>query len=282
MSSRPHVYNPIVLTSKTIFLQRVQELVGAGYRYYAGGTLELDRAPSLVRKFASTYLVHVDKNERYRRKAAGLGNARVMLRLTEEQTVDFLLLVTPGEHPAHQLEKLKDATLRPLRYREFELAMLTLKGRQKPGLTWRWQAETVEAWRERLHLHTAHLDRKALFNDWHSLYRVPGFGGIRRQVGELVAFWRHEWMKLQGAAPCPMSFPHNEGQYRPLPGVTKGEDGRYWTQKGFPTSRQLPTLFYVRKQIDVGEKLSVLVRTEAGRRIDQATQRADAAGDEAR
>lgn len=272
---RSSPYNPTVLVFKTVFMQRVQETVGDGYRYYASGTIPLHRAPALARKFAEVYGVDRDKNERYRRKAAGLGNARLILGLSQEMSIDFFLLVSPGEHAAHHLEKLTDATKVPVRYREFELVTVTLKGRSKPGLTWRLNADTIGAWRERLHLHTAHYNRQALFQDWQSLYRVPGFAGVRRQVGELISVWRHEWQKLRGSDPCPMSFPHNELSFRAIPGITKGEDGKYWTTRGFPTSRQLPTLFYVRKQKDVGPPLRKLVREQleaegAGRLTDDS------------
>jgi hypothetical protein len=258
--SRSSAYDPIVFTSKTVYLQRVQEAVGDGYRYYASGTVPLESAPGLVRKFKAAYQVHVDKNERYRRKAAGLGNARLLLRFNEEQRVDFLLLLTPGTHPAHQLEKLRDVQAGPLAYRELELVALTFKGRCKPSLTWRLDAATVASWRQRLHLYTAHYNRLELFRAWRSLYRTPGFAGIRRQVGELVSYWRGEWRQLRGDAPCPISYPHNETAYRARPGVKKGEDGMYWTERGFPTPAQLPKLFYVRKQGDIGERLSAMLR----------------------
>lgn len=266
--SRSSLYNPTVLLSKTIFLQRVQESVGAGYRHYALGSVPLGKAPGLVRKFKELYQVHLDKNARYRRKAAGLGNARLVLRLNEEYDLDFALLVSPGEHPAYQLEKLGDIRKKPLAYRELELVLLTLKGRDKPGLTWRLSAETMEAWRQRLHLYTAHYNRVELYRAWHSLYRTPGFAGIRRQVGELVNYWRAEWKKHRGDAPCPVAYPHNDLQYRARSGVSKKEDGLYWTAKGFPTSAQLPKLFYVRKQASAGQSLRSLLRE-----IDELAQR---------
>jgi hypothetical protein len=253
-------YNPIVLTSKTVFLQRIQEAITDGYRYYVAGSISFPKATGLVRKFKEYYFVHLDKNSRYRRKAAGLGNARLILYHSGEEEIDLLLMVTPGEHPAHQLEKLRDVRSKPLVYREFELVMLTLKGRSKPGMTWRLSAETMSAWRERLHLYTVHYNKLELTRAWYSLYRVPGFAGIRRQVGELVAFWRKEWKQYRREDPCPMSYPHNDLQYRSRPGIVKGEDGRYWTKTGFPSSGQLPKLFYVRKQSDIGSTLSQVVR----------------------
>lgn len=262
--ARPPQFDPTVLTSKTVFLQRVQEAVIAGYRHHTQGTIAIEKAPGLFRKFKDLYLVHLDKNARYRRKAAALGNARLIVRFNEDADLDFFLLISPGEHPAHQLEKLGDIRKRPLVYKEFELILQTLKGRDKPGLTWRLSMDTIEAWRQRLHLHTVHYNRFELFRAWHSLYRVPGFGGIRRQVGELVCYWRKEWKQHRGLDACPMSFPHSDMLYRARPGVYKGDDGKYWTTKGFPSSAQLPKLFYVRKQSNVGTSLSALLRTMPG------------------
>ena len=263
-------YNPIVLTSKTIFLQRIQEAAINGYRYFIQGSISVKKAPGLARKFKELYLVNLDKNARYRRKAVGQGNARLILRFNEELAVDFFLLVSPGEHPAHQLEKLTDIRKKLLVYREFELVLLTLKGRSKPGLTWRLSADTMTAWKERVHLYTVHYNKLELFRAWHSLYRTPGFAGVRRQVGELVAYWRKVWKQHRRADPCPMAFPHNDFQYRSRPGVYKGDDGKYWTTKGFPCSLQLPKLFYVRKQSDIGTPLSRLMLETAEQRTKKS------------
>lgn len=265
--ARSPIYNPIVLTKKTLYLQRIQEAVAAGYSHYVLGTVSLERAPALVAKFRERYHVHLDKSTRHRRKTSGLGNARLVLYLADALDVDFTLLVSPGEHAAYVLEKLSDSTRAPLRYREYELVTLTLKGRHRPGLTWRLDTSTVFAWRERLRLATAHHDSKALYQSWFSLYRTPGFAGIRKQIGELVAFWRREWHKLRGDAPCPICYPHDEPRFRQLPGVHRREDGFYWTTKGFPSVRQLPTLFYVRKQADFGEKLSLLLKSVEERNV---------------
>lgn len=259
---RSSPYDPLVFTSKTNFLQRVQEAVGDGYGHWISGSLPTSKAPDLVRKFKAAYAVHVDKNERYRRKAAGLGNARLFMRWNgEELRIDFFLLVSEGAHPAKQLEKLNDLAKAPLVYRELELVALTFRGRSKPSLTWRMRAETVEAWKQRLHLSTAHNNKRELFACWYSLYRTPGFAGIRQQVGALVVYWRAEWARHRGQDPCPIAYPHNDMQVRSRPGITKGDDGMYWTARGFPTPAQCPKLFYIRKQSDVGEKLSRLVRS---------------------
>ena len=255
----PRNYNPLVYTSKTVFLQRIQACVVDGYCHYATGSLTPASAVGLARKFKSLYAVHCDKNARYRRKQLGEANARWLLHLNPNLEVDFVLLVTPGVHAAHKLERLVDTTQQPLAYRELELVRLTLKGRSKPGLTWRLNNQAIEGWKHRLHLATVHGNESELRQCWNSLYRTVGFGGVRRQVGELVMHWRKEWARYQGERPCPMEFPHNDLQYRSRPGIEVDSRGRYWTRAGFPSPAQLPKLFYVRIQSDVGIKLSQLV-----------------------
>lgn len=263
---RSTAYNPLVL-SKTRFLQRVQEAVSDGYVYFTWGVVPILKAQNLARRFKDLYLVHIDKNARFRRKRAGLGNARLLLTycLDDPTALEFMLLVSNGEHPAHQLEKLKDARKAPVVYKELELVALTLKGRHRPCRTWRLSAAAMAGWRERLHLHTVRYDKVGLFGDWSSLYMTPGFAGIRRQVGELVSFWRGEWRQHRRDDPCPMRFREaREGGPPPRPGIRK-EGGMYWPQKGFPNPSQLPRLFYVRKQADCGDSLSVTVRNEKKR-----------------
>lgn len=255
----PRTFDPVVFTSKTVFLQRIQSAVGDGYAHYVTGTVPPAAMAHLARKFASYYAVHCDKNERFRRKKEGLGNARLLLYLNAERSVDFVLLVTLGVNPAHELERLTDVKREPLHLREYELVLLTLKGRSKPGLTWRLTAATLEGWRERLRLATAHGGEAELRQCWWSLYRTAGFAGVRRQVGELVSFWRKAWAREQGDKPCPIEFSHNDMAHRRRPGIVQREGGRTWTVAGFPSPAQCPKLFYVRMQRDKGIRLRRLV-----------------------
>lgn len=256
-------FDPVIFTHKTLFMQRIQEAVGKGYCYYTSGSISPSQAHRLFRKFADLYHVHFDVNARYRAKADGLANTRLFARINEDKSIDFVLLASPGTGAIHHLEKLRDVRRSPLIYREFELVRLTLKGRDKPSLTWRLTDETIAAWRQRLHLHTVHYNRLELMRDWYSLYSVPGFGGIRRQIGGLVNYWRQEWRRYRGGDPCPMAWPHNDIIYRWRPGIERRVDGTYWTKAGFPSPAQCPKLFYVRKQKDFGYRLSELAKGES-------------------
>src|SRR4051812_24748502 len=107
-------YNPPVLLHKTAFLQGLQEAVGNGYVHYALGEVPVSRVAALAWKFADRYRVDADKRERHKRKVKGLGNARLFLHAsTDPLAVGWALLVTRGEQPAHQLEKLFDAAYQP-------------------------------------------------------------------------------------------------------------------------------------------------------------------------
>ena len=77
----------------------------------------------------------------------------------------------------------------------------------KPGglvLTWRMRAELYEAWRNRAlsaaRGHNAFVLQQLL----EELYRVPGFFGIRQQVGKVVALLRREYRRRHGSlVGCP-------------------------------------------------------------------------------
>jgi hypothetical protein len=105
------MFDPPVLRTKTAYMQRLADLTRLGNRYHVTGEVSLDRACALVRKFRDLYLVHLPKDQRYRRKRAGLGNAHLVLWQPniEAPILTFALLVTPGDHPAHRLEQLRDA-----------------------------------------------------------------------------------------------------------------------------------------------------------------------------
>ena len=200
-------YDPHVLTHKTVLMQRLADHVRQGYHWHVSGSVPLDRAAAFIRKISTLYSLNIGKDERYRRKKAGLGNAQLLLWQPEPPSgpLAWWLLITDGDHPAHTLEKLRDAHGKNGRIQctGYELVQLTRAGQVAPSWTWRMSKETYEAWRTRiLQAVRARTDEK-LRQSWQSLYRVPGFSGNRRQVGKLVALMRAEWARSR-AEPFPM------------------------------------------------------------------------------
>jgi hypothetical protein len=164
-----------------------------------------------VRKFRDLYLVHLPKDQRYRRKRAGLGNAHLVLWQPniEAPMLTFTLLVTPGDHPAHRLEQLRDAYDRRQRLQvgaDYELVQHTRTAAPptagaapgkapKASLSWRLTAEREQAYRDEFR----DLIRRNAIRDlvvrWHSIHRIVGFALARRQVFALRSMARAEWKR---------------------------------------------------------------------------------------
>jgi hypothetical protein len=192
-------------------MQHVADWVRAGYACATSGTVAMDRAPAFARKMRDLYLVHLGKDQRYRRKRQRLGNAALVLwqhdRAAAELT--FVLLVTPGrDHPAHRLESnLRDVTERRGRVvlDAYELVRVTRPGTAAGKVTWTWRltAEHSQRWRDRFADAIRRRDFVGLRQAWWSLHRMPGFAPIRAQARELRRFANAEWHRSMGGAPFP-------------------------------------------------------------------------------
>ncbi len=205
-------YDPPVLLHKTVLMQRIADYIRLGYHWHTSGTVQLHKTTTFVRKISSLYLVHIRKDERYRRKRQNLGNAVLLLWQPEPSsgTIAWWLLVTDGHHPAHQLERLRNAQRERVNVTGYELALMTKPDHAKPVLTWRMSKETYEAWRERIIKSVRAKTDMQLNQAWYSLYRTPGFAGIRQQVGKLVALFRAEYQRSRSE---PFSLPRMKLRY---------------------------------------------------------------------
>lgn len=218
--------NPIVFTKLELILQRLLDSVQQGYTLVASGQVAPSKAPKLASKFDIQYGVFADKNLRARRKRNGLGNAK-WLCYVKNDVVNWWLLVTPpdvGGHLAHVLEDLVDVKKSgcALKFEQFELVELPYskpnkcqsehvkqryKARTKPTrLTWRMSAESYENARQRIINDVRSGDSYQLTGIIRALYLMPGFGGIRSQVGKLVSLYSGE-VKRAGLrdAPAPLN-----------------------------------------------------------------------------
>jgi hypothetical protein len=189
----------------------------------------------LTRKFARLYAVDYDRNRRFRAKQLGEGDAVLLLQASAGgASIRWVLLVTAGEHLAHQLERLRDATTRDGRMHLFDYELVHMTKRiskhpratkqtsasvagghpnqataeqPKPGrpvLTWRMRREVYEVWRDRALSAARGHNTFVLQQLLEELYRVPGFYGARQQVGKIVGLLRREYRRRHGSlAGCP-------------------------------------------------------------------------------
>lgn len=180
-------------------MQRCADHVRAGYFLHTTGVVPLDRAPAFARKFRDLYLVHLDRNSRYRRKGCGLGNAHLLLwaDASLEGHLVFVLLVTHGDHAAARLENLSDARTRPLEITGYELVRQTRGGSAVPAWSWRQTEITYLAWRDRIRRVIRSHDDLALRQAWYSLHRAPGFAPIRRPVRKLIKLAKDEYNRVR-------------------------------------------------------------------------------------
>ena len=227
-----------VHTSRPAFMQRIADYVRSGHHRWTSGEVPLDRAHALAQKFAALYRVDATRGQRQRMKRAGIGSAHLLLYArrpeagAKPRTILWFLLVSDGEHPAAHSETLRDAHAHGERIRldGYELVQLPRKDSDVPAWTWRMTAERYQSWREKV----VECARKPALRAEHDitkkLYSVPGFAGIRSQVGFIVGLWRREWKRRRVASDA------------------------------FP---KLPPLRYVQRLKSVGVRLSALTRDAA-------------------
>lgn len=223
----------LVFSSRTTVLQRLGDWVGRGYLKWASGVVGVDRAPRLVRKFTVAYAINTDRNERARRKRAGLGNAVLVLwlRNANTPTIHWWLLVSDGEHPAHSAERMRNAVTVSGRivvdgYELVRVAPCETKRNQarydrprpsRPTWTWRMEHQKYEGWRESIiQAVRVRTPSRQLQDMLQALFSSPGFAGVRHQIGKLAALFRAEWCRNRGCEEMP-PVPARLGYVRRLP-----------------------------------------------------------------
>jgi hypothetical protein len=233
----------MLILTKRSFMQRALDYVRLGYIHYTVGVIPLTKTEDLVKKFKHKYRVDLDRNRRRRAKQQGHGSAFLLLRWDDQSrnTVAWTLLVSKGDHPAHDSETLRDATKMPVTVTGYELVRLTKNIRRKTKikiapidsdttqktiqttpteethgkevLTWRMTRSNYERWREELI--SAVRSLKPIDPIVAELFRSPGFWGIRSQIGKLTQLIRAEWKRTRADNSAGPKLP------RHLPYVTR-------------------------------------------------------------
>ncbi len=203
------MYDVPVHIHKAVLMQRLLDGVTHGYVWYTAGAVPLSRAGRLAAKFAAHYGVDWNANRRAYAKRRGMANARFYL-LAQDGSSSLLwwLLATGGSGAIHDQERLYLVSDRRRRLRiepDYELVRRTRPRHAGGGEVWTWRMtpECYQAWRERIIQACRSKSPAAIRQALHSLYRVPGFSGIRHQAGNLVALARREWRRRHGDTDLP-------------------------------------------------------------------------------
>ena len=123
------------------------------------------------------------------------------------------MLVSPGEGPVHEQERLLIVTEPSKRLRwgqEYELIQLPRK-EQTPTWTWRMTKDHYAKWHNQIRQVIRHkpFDKKAMNQLIYNLSRAPGFYGIRQQQKKLIYQINKEWDRTMGRKQAKPDLPNN-------------------------------------------------------------------------
>jgi len=187
-----------------VLMQRILDGVVRGYCWHTSGTVPPHKAGRVGAKFAERYGVDRNSNQRAYARRRGRANARLFLLGQSGQTdLGWWLCVTEGTGCVHAVERLADAREKRSRIRiadDYELVRRTRSRARGGGVVWTWRMtrECYALWRERIIAACRRRDSLQIGRTVSSLYRMPGFSGIREQVGTLAALARSEWRRRHG------------------------------------------------------------------------------------
>lgn len=192
-------FDPLVFESKIATMASILHHVSHSYYYWTCGEVPANRALDLAAKFSRLYSVNRTENQRYRARARGQANAVLILYpIAGTRMLRWWLLATPGDGMVHERERLLDTRKTGQRLRwsdEYEVACVTKRGRDKPSWSWRMTKDNWDAWRERIRRASISSDDSRMRQAMWSLWRSPGFGGVRQQVGHLLHSAKQEWKR---------------------------------------------------------------------------------------
>lgn len=196
------MWNPEIFRYKTAVMQRIQLVVSHGYDRYVSGECRNQRIDALATKFAEQYRVDATEGQRRWAKLHGRANAFLLL-YPKRGTTDWLwwLLVSPGSGAVVERERLQSVTGQRTRLSwlsEYEIVLCQRKDKERPSVTWRMKRTLYNAWHARIR--SAIRARKSDLPAQQalaSLYRSPGFSGVRQQVFRLTQLFRKEWLRTR-------------------------------------------------------------------------------------
>jgi hypothetical protein len=217
--------NPFILAKKTAFMQRIADLVRNGHNLYVQGVIPIEKAGFLAAKFEQRFQVERNKLEASRARKRGEHSARLLFWLPEEsEQVHWILLYCPGS-VIDESEKWRNALSDRIHLTGYELVRLTKSGADHPVWTWRYTRTRYEELREAVVQSIRRRRDDELRQLIYTLWRSPGFAGIRTQVKKIGAVIRSEWRRTRGKGEQMPEIPAHLGYVRRLPDV-----GKRWSE----------------------------------------------------
>jgi hypothetical protein len=193
--------NPVILTYKTAFMQRISDSVRRGYRRYIQGEIALEKVGAFAAKMDDLYGTSHSPTQSFRLRKSGLATGRLLLWVDQSiERVHWVLLVSDGELRAGGNEQWKNAldVRHAIKLTHYELVQLVKPLEPKPVLTWRYEKKVYEAWRIMLQDFVRKRQDDELKQLIHQLQRSAGFAGVRIQVKKLWQLVKGDWQRNRG------------------------------------------------------------------------------------
>ncbi|MGK5033200.1 hypothetical protein [Janthinobacterium sp. MDT1-19] len=210
--------DPFIITKKAVFMQRVSDLVGLGYDRYVFGQIPINKVGYFSAKLHLNYCAFDNKLTAHRQRKKGYASSRLLLYFPGGiQQCTWILLLTPGNWPTHHQgnEKWLNPTEKRIEFGGYELVRHIRAGNSESSWTWRYTSRQYDDLRDSIVLsirrhHTQHLE--TLID---TIWRSPGFGGVREQVKKFSDLIKAEWTRT-GVGDIP-KIPKGMGYVRRLP-----------------------------------------------------------------
>jgi hypothetical protein len=208
--------DPSIHIKKTSFMQRIADRVRSGATHYIGGRTPLSRVPALVQKLAGRWPLNLSAMQASRRTKAGHATYYwIGWHDEENKVVHWFVLQKPGTTPDTE-DTWKNALDDRIGLTGYELVRHTRTGAKNPAWTWRYNKARFEDIRAGLIADIRGRRDLLAQQAVHSMFRSPGFAGVREQVKRLRALCISEWKRSRKENEPMFEIPPTIGYVRRL------------------------------------------------------------------
>lgn len=212
--------DPFIFTRKTPYMQRIADLVRNNHSRYITGQIPIGKAGFFAAKMDLFYHCYADKVTNHRQRKLGFCSSRLLFLYTENNTnLTWILLVTPGDWPTPNEgnERWMDPEDPHTRVTltGYELVRHIRQGNAEPSWTWRYNSTRHDEVRNAIIMSIRSKNTHELTKLIDTIWRSPGFAGVRAQVKKFGALIRGEWTR-SGVGDMP-EVPSKVGSVRRIP-----------------------------------------------------------------
>jgi hypothetical protein len=221
--------NPWIFTKKTAFMQRIADRIKKTSVQYIQGQTKLNKVAFKVVDLASRYPLNLSAMTQSRARKSGHGVYN-WLGYFEEATgfVHWVVLYEAGK-TIDRSEAWRNPRLDPVKLTGYNLVRLARGGvgdaLKQPSWTWRYTTRQHDDLRDAIASAVKgrrDLELKKLI---HSIYRSPGFAGVRDQVKKMGELVKGDWKRYRSRSEVMPELPKQIGYVRRLENV-----GDVWSE----------------------------------------------------